>query len=186
MSRGYYRTALWRSGVLDRLAPFDPHVAGTPPLGLDLPDSDIDILCHAPDLDAFEATVRAAFGEERGFVVKRWPDHAAVIARFVTLDWPIEIFGQALPVAEQQGWRHFEVERRLLHIGGHPLHDQVMALRSAGTKTEPAFATLLKLEGDPHAALLALADLPDARLAALLAALGFVVPRNDGELPRIE
>ncbi|WP_413776421.1 DUF4269 domain-containing protein [Rhodopseudomonas sp. P2A-2r] len=31
------------------LALFDPHVVGTLPLGIDRPDSDIDIVCHAKD-----------------------------------------------------------------------------------------------------------------------------------------
>jgi hypothetical protein len=48
-----YADALARTGLLARLAPFDPHVAGTPPLGLDLPSSDIDLLCFAPDAVAF-------------------------------------------------------------------------------------------------------------------------------------
>nr|WP_280114080.1 DUF4269 domain-containing protein [Rhizobium sp. YS-1r] len=29
--------------LLETLAPFDPRVAGTPPLGLDAPTSDIDV-----------------------------------------------------------------------------------------------------------------------------------------------
>jgi len=33
------------------LAEFDPHLAGTLPLGLDLPTSDLDILCHAAEPD---------------------------------------------------------------------------------------------------------------------------------------
>lgn len=40
-----------------RLNPFDPRVAGTPALGLDLPGSDLNILCHAPDPDAFLAVL---------------------------------------------------------------------------------------------------------------------------------
>jgi uncharacterized protein DUF4269 len=39
------------------LAPFGVRVAGTPPLGLDVPGSDIDVLCFAPDVLVFTDTV---------------------------------------------------------------------------------------------------------------------------------
>jgi len=49
----------------------------------------------------------------------------------------------------------------------------VLVLRTAGAKTEPAFASALRLEGDAYAAMLALYDRPDAALAALLVRAGF-------------
>src|SRR3712207_6182464 len=72
MARPTYDEALRRAGPLEALAAFDPPVPGTPPLGLDLPASDVDILCHAPDLDAFAAVVGAAFGACDGFFAGRW------------------------------------------------------------------------------------------------------------------
>src|SRR5436309_815387 len=66
-SRPSYAEALAQSGVLTRLAAFDPHVAGTPPLGLDLPDSDIDILCHAPDPQAFAVALWESYRDRPGF-----------------------------------------------------------------------------------------------------------------------
>lgn len=153
----HYRDAIARVGVLDALNAFDPHVAGTPPLGLDLPGSDIDILCHAPDAGAFEAVLRGAFSARPGFAVRRWSDQVTVIATFTAQGWPFEIFGQPLPVAQQQGWRHFQVERTLLAMGGDPFRAAVMAYRRDGLKTEPAIAAVLGLEGDPYRALLAIA-----------------------------
>ncbi|WP_081952646.1 DUF4269 domain-containing protein [Rhizobium sp. YS-1r] len=43
MDRPHYTEALSRMDLLETLAPFDPRVAGTPPLGLDAPTSDIDV-----------------------------------------------------------------------------------------------------------------------------------------------
>ncbi|WP_404339478.1 DUF4269 domain-containing protein [Sphingomonas sp. MMS12-HWE2-04] len=171
MTRADYRAAIAQSGVLARLAAFDPHVAGTPPLALDLPESDIDILCYAPDLEAFAVEVQTAFEAEAGFALRRWREGSAVIATFKALGWDFEIFAQQIPVAQQQGWRHFVVERRLLAVGGAPFHAAVMQLRRDGLKTEPAFAAAQRLPGNPYAAVLALAG---AEPAALIAA-GFAI-----------
>lgn len=72
MTKPSYVEALDRAGVMEALAAFDPHVAGTPPLGLDLPGSDTDVLCHAPDAAAFAAAVWSAVGEHPGFAVRQW------------------------------------------------------------------------------------------------------------------
>lgn len=160
-----YAAALVQSGVLERLAAFDPHVAGTPPLGLDLPSSDIDILCHAPDPAQFAGAVWRAFADRPGFAMWQWRGKdRPIVARFHCADWVFELFGEARPVAEQLGWRHFRIEQRLLALGGAGFRDAVLALRRAGAKTEPAFAQLLGLAGDPYAALLSLEPLDDAAL----------------------
>ncbi|EJL31996.1 DUF4269 domain-containing protein, partial [Novosphingobium sp. AP12] len=48
--------------LLATLAEFDPHIAGTPLLNLDIPTSDIDILCYAPDPWRFTSAVWRLFG----------------------------------------------------------------------------------------------------------------------------
>lgn len=164
-----YQEALRRIGYPGRLAGFDPHPAGTPPLGLDRAESDIDLLCHAPDPEALAAVAWADFRHLPGFSVHRWcGDGRPVVVRFVSAGWPVEIFGSPLPVAEQPGWRHFEAERRLLALGGSGLRRQVIGARDRGLKTEPAFAAVLGLDGDPYAAMLAVADLDDDGLRRLL------------------
>jgi hypothetical protein len=168
--------ALRRSRVMQSLAGFDPHLAGTPPLGLDLSTSDLDILCHAPDPDALTRVVWQAFAGEEDFRVRQWTgDGRPVIASFRAQGWTFEIFGETRPVPEQVGWRHFEVERRLLALGGAGLRAAVMRERLAGAKTEPAFAAALSLKGEPYAAMLALAGEPEQTLAALLLCAGFQV-----------
>lgn len=178
MTRPPYEEALARSGVLMKLAPFDPHVAGTPPLGIDLPSSDIDILCEAPDLPVFASHLQTAFGAMSAFSLHERPDLDAVIARFSAHDWLFEIFGQSRPVAQQHGWRHFRVEERLLRIGSARLRKAIMVLRRAGMKTEPAFASLLGLAGDPYAALLGLDNENDACLRGRLNAISLADVRE--------
>ncbi len=174
MGRPSYSDALAQTAILETLGPFDPHVAGTPPLGLDLPGSDIDILCHAPDLPAFAQHVWEAVHERDGFAIRQWiADGRPVVASFQAEGWRFEIFGQALPVEQQWGWRHFRVEQRLLVLGGTALRKAVMHIRCRGAKTEPAFAEALRLPGDPYQALLQLSHQPDSALASCLAEAGF-------------
>jgi hypothetical protein len=70
--------------------------------------------------------------------------------------WPIEIFGQPVPTINQNGYRHMVIEARLLEIFGDSFRHQIIDLKSNGMKTEPAFAQLLKLEGNPYEAILRL------------------------------
>jgi hypothetical protein len=172
--RRSYEEAVAKSGVMEELARFDPRIAGTPALGLDLPDSDIDIVCFAPDGHAFTEAVWRAVSCASGFTVKqlmRLP--RPVVGSFEAAGWRIELDGEAIPVEKQRGWRHFTVERRLLSLGGEDLTAAILALRQQGMKAEPAFAVALKLTGDPYLALLDLNEQDDATLVAVLRAGGF-------------
>ncbi|MDR6953423.1 hypothetical protein J2X65_002784 [Ancylobacter sp. 3268] len=177
-----FRAALERTGLLGRIAGFDPHVVGTPPLGLDLAGSDIDIVCHAPDPNAVARLMWDHFGDRQHFLLRRWrAGDRPVIACFTAAGWPFEVFAAPRPVAEQAGWRHFRAEQRLLARGGEALRGAAVARRRAGLKTEPAFAAALGLAGDPYAALLALGDDKDAALDRVLAAAGFSGPGRPPE-----
>ena len=174
MHRRSYDEALAECGVLEVLAPFDPRVAGTPPLGIDLPGSDIDVLCFAPDARAFTDTVWPAFSGAPAFIAKQWVDPPRpVVVSFEAASWQIQLYGEAIPVERQRGWRHFVVERRLLALGEHDFRAAVLALRQRGMKTEPAFAAVLGLTGDPYVALLDLGEQGDQPLISVLRAQGF-------------
>jgi hypothetical protein len=174
MSRCSYAEALERLDLLSHLAAYDPHVAGTPPLGIALATSDIDVLCHAPDASAFTEDVWRHFGREAGFRMQQWTaDERPVIAAFDAHGWAFELFGHPRPVREQAGWRHFLVERRLLDLGGEAFRAAVMQQRQNDSKTEPAFAAALGLSGDPYTKLLELEQQADADFVALLESAGF-------------
>lgn len=176
MQRPGYRQALQATRLIELLHPYDPHVAGTPPLGLDLPASDIDILCHAPDIIDFTRSVWGALAGMTAFSMHQWASGwRPVVATFEGRGWRFEIFASTQPVAEQAGWRHFLVERRLLALGGELFRSSVMRHRQAGSKTEPAFAAALGLAGDPYLTLLKLESQADDDLAALLVAAGYPV-----------
>lgn len=172
-----YLDALAQSGLMEALASFDPHLAGTPPLGLDLPGSDIDVLCEVVDGEAFTRAVWTHAGQRDGFAIRQWTGETRpIVASFEACGWPIEIFGDPRPVVRQPGWRHFMVERRLLALGGEGFRAAIMQRRRHGLKTEPAFAATLGLDGDPYLALLELEAKPDPHLARLLKDCGFSAP----------
>jgi len=151
------------------LAAYDPTLVGTFPLGLAIETSDIDIACCAPEPATFERVLRAALASIPTARFERVPaDPEALVASFTHDDTSFEIFAQPTPVHAQAGFRHMIVEGRLLAIGGAALRERILAAKRAGTKTEPAFAHVLGLRGDPYAALLALEVASDAELRRLV------------------
>lgn len=151
------------------LEPFQPTLVGTYPLGLQVDGSDFDIACTCDDLDAFEQALRATLSD-LGITQARIERLAlpALVAAFDLGDVAIEIFGQALPVHAQRGFRHMVIEGRLLVHGGAALRTRVGELKRGGMKTEPAFAHVLGLAGDPYVALLELEAWSAERLRTLV------------------
>ncbi|TAE61197.1 MAG: DUF4269 domain-containing protein [Bacteroidetes bacterium] len=142
--------------IMEALAGYQPLLAGTIPIGIDIESSDLDILCTWADPDEFIHHVQQHFGHFEQFQcsqmqVKGWE---TVLASFRAGEMEIEIFGQQRPSHEQPGWRHMIVEQRLLMQHGEDFRQQIIALKRRGIKTEPAFAQVLGLEGDPYEALL--------------------------------
>ena len=52
------------------------------------------------------------------------------------------------------GYLHMVIEYKILLQKGESFRQQVIALKQSGLKTEPAFAQLLGLPGNPYTALL--------------------------------
>lgn len=174
MTRPSYLGAIDALNILKDLTHFDPHVAGTPPLGLHTAKSDIDILCHCVSIDHFVETLWALYSDQTRFHVWQWAsDGRPVVARFTAHTWDFEIFCSAEPVKRQPGWQHFLVEHRLLALGGSSFRAKVMELRYAGLKTEPAFWSALKQSGDPYSGMLSLFEWSDEAIAGLLQNAGF-------------
>jgi hypothetical protein len=162
--------------VLDLLRKFDPRIVGTLPLGLGVPGSDIDVICHVENTDEFREALLRGFSGWEALSIRNWsPERKVMIASFEAFGWPFEIFGAPQPTSLQAAWLHFEVERRLLRLGGEALRQAVLQQRRLGRKTEPAFAAVLGLAGDPYVGMLDLARLADGDLQALLSLAGFPV-----------
>lgn len=159
-----YRT-LTDLGIMELLREYDPILVGTVPIGIDLPDSDLDVICYAPDIGLFKETVMQRLGHlslhtEQGYS----RGTLSLTVQFTYQDWDIELFAQPVPTLMQNGWRHMLVEHRILRLWGETARKAVMEYKLSGMKTEPAFGRLLGLEGDPYEELLRLNDWQDEQL----------------------
>lgn len=154
-----YRT-LTRHGVMEKLEGFTPVLTGTIPIGLYTETSDLDIVCCFPEKALFRERIERQFTAFPGFSVQEKTIRGVetVLARLTLDGFPVELFGQSRPVKEQEAYRHMIIEHLLLERHGAALREAVLALKRSGVKTEPAFAQVLGLEGDPYLALLALTD----------------------------
>jgi hypothetical protein len=157
---------LTRTRVMEILEPFGAVLAGTIPLGIDIPSSDLDVICQVRNFDEFTRLARDNFGQYEDFNI-RYLDRDRVVFGFFEDDEEIEIYGSATPPLETNGFRHMVVEARLLNILGAQFAEKVRALKQQGMKTEPAFAWLLGLAGDPYQAVRNLEVYSDEQLAKL-------------------
>ncbi len=138
--------------IFQILAPFHPRLAGTIPLDVDLPGSDLDIICQAQDLHALAEGVETHFGSMPGFRLRHKirEGEPVLIAEFEHEGFPIQIYGSKTPVDQQRAWVHMVAEAYLLDQAGPEARAAVRALKAAGLKTEPAFAQVFQLPGDPY------------------------------------
>lgn len=162
--------ALKGLGILETLRPYSAILAGTIPLGIELPESDLDIICQCEDVKIFEEFLINNFGNLPNFQSYKTSvrGQESVVARFQTLDFDFEVFGQTTLVDHQFAVVHMIIEERLLRLGAPGFESEIRKLKQSGIKTEPAFAQCLKLPGDPYEALYNLAKLTDQQLTQLI------------------
>lgn len=155
--REAYQT-LTQHTVLEKLSEFSPVLVGTIPICIDIPSSDLDIACCWKDKDQFYTHIKANFGEETGFQISETNinGHETIIFSFILDNFEIEIFGQGIAVEKQYGYRHMLIEYKILEQQGKNFREKIRKLKEEGYKTEPAFALLLGLQGNPYEALLKL------------------------------
>lgn len=151
--------------IFEHLRRFDPALVSTVCVGLDVSGSDLDVICEVRDQVDFRSTVENLYGDQQRFQVWKRAG-GAVVARFDTEVFPVEIFGTEQRVETQAAWQHLTVMKRLVEIEPR-LREKVRERKRAGCGTEPAFAKLLGLEGDPYEAMLSLKMAPREELVDL-------------------
>ena len=147
---------LTESSVMDILKGYDPVLCGTYPIGINIPGSDLDIICECKSLPRFEAHIERYFSrhEEYRSHRKKVRNTETVIARFKFKGYKFEVFGQQTPTKMQYAYRHMIIEHGLLKKHGDHFRQKVMALKEKGLSTEEAFADILNIKGDPYEGLL--------------------------------
>lgn len=155
------------------LADFDPVLAGTIPLAIDTSASDLDVLCEvAPATqERFRHLLSTQYGQLPGFRISQHIVNGvdSVVVNFSYQGTELEVFGQAQPTCQQAGYRHMVVEHAILVAGGEAWRQEIRRLKHQGMKTEPAFAALLHISGNPYEALLTLENQTPAELQAYVA-----------------
>ncbi len=142
--------------LFEILAGYRPILTGTIPIAIDLPESDLDVICCCNDFTAFTRTVQEHFSGYNGFEIhfQEIDGESCVISRFTIDDFLVELFAQNMPTEQQRAYRHMLVEYHVLKEKGDDFRKQIIALKKQGMKTEPAFAHLLGLPGEPYSAIL--------------------------------
>lgn len=145
-------------GIMALLSAYEPVVAGTIPLDINIPGSDIDILCQYKNAGIFRQDMLSFFGAETGFAMQEITVHdkLSIVVNFAKGGYDFEIFAQDIPAVKQMGYRHMLIEHKLLLEYGQPLKDEVIRLKKLGYKTEPAFCIYLDIKGNPYLELLKL------------------------------
>lgn len=108
-------------GLLEQLASYNPILVGTIPLGIDIADSDLDIICQAADIPAWVTEVsRILKGMNITFQVELGEKNAGAQATvsFTHEHFPIELYAESTPSKQQNGYRHMLVEYRILQLLG--------------------------------------------------------------------
>lgn len=150
-----YQT-LKSNNILEKLSEFNPILTGTIPIEIDIPESDLDIICYWKDKAKFIEIIKISFSKMQDFFCRDLiiNDQETIIANFSIDTFEIEIFGQNIPTKDQNAYKHMIIEHQILLAKGNDFREEVVKLKLQGLKTEPAFAKLLQLAGDPYISLL--------------------------------
>ncbi|TGL80019.1 DUF4269 domain-containing protein [Leptospira yasudae] len=165
---------LWKDleehSILGRISKFNPVLAGTIPLGIDHDQSDADILCSFSKIEEFSEVCISSFSDFSYFKLerKKFQDADSTVVRFYTREFAYEIFGQKIPVIDQMGFVHLQVEHKILSIAGTRFRDNIRSLKRKGLKTEHAFCDLLGIKGNPYQRLFDLRLFSDEELRNLI------------------
>jgi hypothetical protein len=147
---------LTQNKILFNLAEFNPILVGTIPINIDIENSDLDIICYWKNKKDFTEKLHSLFGKENKFTIRESiiDNEESIIANFKIDGFEIEVFGQNIPTKNQNGYKHMLIEYKILQFKGEFFRLEIIKLKQNGYKTEPAFAFLLGLKGNPYKELL--------------------------------
>ncbi len=143
--------------IMTDLALYSPVLCGTIPIRIDTLHSDLDIVMEVHDYDVFEQEMRSLYGSYEGFKIKKnkIKGTESIKVNFKFEGFEFELFAQPKPVRNQNAYKHMIVEHMLLMQHPH-IREEIIRLKEQGLKTEPAFAQVLNIDGDPYKELILL------------------------------
>lgn len=100
--------------IFDKLIRYKPILTGTIPIGIDLPESDLDIICERYEHTEFAKTLSSLFAFKEGFEIRTKICNGllSTIATFKARKFKIEIFGQDCPTEKQNAYKHRKLNIR--------------------------------------------------------------------------
>jgi len=149
--------------ILEILHDYDPILVGTIPIDIDIKSSDIDLVCKVEKFNIFKTVLENNFNKYTDFKIT-YEEKNVVVCNFIVNDIEVEIYGSSVESEKSNGYRHMIIEDRLLNLCGDDFKREIITLKMKGLKTEPAFAKVLNLEGDPYEQLLLLEEYSDKEL----------------------
>lgn len=152
--------------IFEILRNFDPILVGTIPISIDVKNSDLDIVCTVTDFKAFEKLLIDKFSTFEAFKVSYFTPNI-LVCNFMVEGIEIEVYASPIKSTASNGYRHMLIEARILTLLGNSFKEEIVELKSGGLKTEPAFAKVLNLSGNPYDELLSLENYSDDEILSL-------------------
>lgn len=146
------------------LKEFNPILVGTIPLGINVENSDLDIVCELRN--RLKKIIIENFSKYSKFQVRERKD--SFICNFFVENIEIEIYASKIKSEETNGYKHMVIENKILKITNSRFKKAVIELKKEKIKTEPAFAKILKIEGDSYEKLLELEKYSEKELELLI------------------
>lgn len=141
--------------IFEDFKEYQPLLVGTIPLEIQTLKSDLDIILYTNQITDLAKKLELYFKSEKEFTIRVIDlEQHILVCDFWFEGFEIEIYSQNKPTQQQMGYLHMLKEYEILQANSNAFKKQIIALKQQGIKTEPAFAQLLNLEGNPYEALL--------------------------------
>lgn len=141
--------------ILEKLDEYKPIVVGTIPIEINIENSDIDIIGESSDFEKAEHHLTEHFSHYLEFKINHQTtnNESCLTCNFNIDSFEVEIYLENKNPTKQNAYRHMLIEAKLLEKFDESFKNKIIKLKKDGYKTEPAFAKLLDLKGNPYLAL---------------------------------
>lgn len=142
--------------IFQKLQIYKPILAGTFPIGINIDGSDLDIILETSELDTLKTLLTSEFQDQEQFSIDliEINEIESLICKFQMEEFPVELFAQDQPTHLQNAYLHMITEFEILEKEDDEFRRKIIELKKQDLKTEPAFAKLLGLSGNPYVELL--------------------------------